>query len=41
MDKVDDLKCRINLVEGLLVNYSVQPEVSGHYGGCKVVQRLT
>ena len=31
----------MNLVEGLLVKYSVQTEVSGHYGGCKVVQSLT
>jgi hypothetical protein len=40
-DKVNDKKCRINLVEGLLVKYSMQPELSRHCGGCKVVQRLT
>lgn len=39
-DKDDGLKRRINWVQCLLVKYSMQPEVSGHYGGCKVIQRL-
>jgi hypothetical protein len=38
---VDHLKLRIDLVEGLLVKYSIQRVVSGHSDGDNTVDRLT
>jgi len=37
----DHLKFRIDLVEGLLVKYSVLHGVSGHHDGDGIVKRLT
>jgi len=38
---VDYLKFRIDLVQGLLVKYSILREVSGHCDGDNTVDRLT
>jgi hypothetical protein len=39
--EVDHLKFRLDLVEGLLVKYSVQCEVSNHHVGDNTMKRLT
>jgi hypothetical protein len=38
---IGHLTFRIELIEGLLVKYSVQPKVPGHHDGDNTVKRLT